>query len=328
MICGNEQLNATSISQFYMSGMLGYINGKLSINSMSAQYFIMQGVYSIFGIIGYVNGSSIDAINIYIQMQTENNQTGQYYGAFSGFLCADLQLISNLTIENSIITASACVGLVAVITSQISIQNIRISSSQMFSTSTSASISAFSGSIFAETQGQISIQCSTIHNMSIYSYAVNMWAISSGVIGDSHTSPITIQQTKVSQSTVQAFGSQIRCVTGSALLGFLYNASVQLQNTYVNNINLSTSSSIVDVYCSGYMSAIFNTSIKIINSKVTSITILASGARTQIGIIISNNDALNTLVLNGVSTEGTNMINLSVIGNCAQVINTYSQSGC
>ncbi|CAL6067506.1 Hypothetical_protein [Hexamita inflata] len=207
-----------------MTGMLGYVNGKLSINSMFVQYYIVQGICTVVGIKGLSNGSSMDAQNIYIQIQTENNQTGLYFGAFATLLQADLQIISNISIENSIITAQSLVELVAAGTHEI---------------------------------------------------------------------------------TVKIFNIIHVCV-------YKQHNYFLIQNIVFNNQYI--------VYSIKY-------SISITDSKVTSITILAYGSWANTGMILSNN-GFSTMVVSGVSSDGTNMINLSFIGNCAQVINSYSQSGC
>ncbi|CAL6003636.1 Hypothetical_protein [Hexamita inflata] len=258
-------------------------------------------------------------------MQILTNQTGPTMGAFLGQLQA-MSKISNITISNSRIASSTRAGLISayVVTSQITVNNVYISSSQMFSLSIVDS--ALSGSIFADLYGQININTCIIIDISIYSQADTSWAISGGALGDTHTSPLIMNQIIVNQSIIQAFGSQVKSVSAGGLLGYVYSASVQIRNTNVNIVDISGFSNSTLVACSGLISAISNTILSIIETKINSINILAQGTYTQTGILLSNNGA-SSFTVNIVSTEGINKINLIIVTNCAIVIN-QSQSGC
>ncbi|CAL6037188.1 Conserved_hypothetical protein [Hexamita inflata] len=332
IVCVGEQINAQINTEIYMFGLLGYINGNLQVNILDAEYYIQQGVYNVVGIIGLVNGSSMNALNVIIQIQTSKNQTGQYFGGFSCFLQATQQSISNITINNSIITATTLIGLVAAACQKLTIQNAYISSSYIYCKSNDAittvpePASAYSGGMIAETWNQLTIYISIIQNITMYSYAASQWAISGGIVGDSHANTVSISQTNVKESIIQAFGSLVKSVSASALDGFLYNATILIQNAYVDNIKFSVSSNAVPVSCSGFMSSMSNVSVTINNSQVTSIVMLAYAPYVSTGIIQSNNGA-STFIVSDVQTNGVNIINNVIIQNCASVV-SQSQSGC
>ncbi|CAL6003640.1 Hypothetical_protein [Hexamita inflata] len=184
--------------------------------------------------------------------------------------------------------------------------------------------SALSGSIFVDLYGQININTWISQYILIYSQADTSqgysWSIST------HTSPLIMNQIIVNQSIIQAFGSQVKSVSAGGLLGYVYSASVQIRNTNVNIVDISGFSNSTLVACSGLISAISNTILSIIETKINSINILAQGTYTQTGILLSNNGA-SSFTVNIVSTEGINKINLIIVTNCAIVIN-QSQSGC
>ncbi|CAL6018111.1 Hypothetical_protein [Hexamita inflata] len=326
MLCANQYFDALSTTIFQTFGIIGYINGILLINSISTELYILQGTYSNVGIFGIISGLQINALNINIQIQTFINQTGLNLGAFSGQLLALQQTISNITISNSRIAASASVGLVAAFISSKTtvVNNVYISSSQLFCQSIAES--SLSGSVIADIYGQAQIYTCIIQNVSLYSYAENLWAISGGVIGDSHIYPIIMQQIIVRQSLIQAEGSLTQTVASSGLLAFLYSASVQIQNATVKNINVSGFSNATLVACSGIISQISNTTVSISNTILNSLNIIVKGIYEQTGIILGSSGA-SSFIVNNVSTEGINMINQLVIQNCVIVVN-QSQSGC
>ncbi|CAL6058120.1 Conserved_hypothetical protein [Hexamita inflata] len=323
MICISENIQSNSNSTFYMFGVIGYHSGGFQLNQLSAEYIMNQGIYNVFGLLGFVNGTSANLINMLVSVQTGQNK-GVQAAAVASILGADTQYIQNISVYNSYITAQSLVGLVASCIYQGNVQQINVMSSYICAAS--LNYSALAGSIFGETVDTIQLQTSIVNNITVASYSTQTWAISGGVIADTHENPTILKQVSVQESVLQASGPVTKAVSASGLIAFLYNATIQISNTHVKNMNMTVDSATNSIFCSGFLASISNTTITITSSKVQTIQINIWGTQQFSGIILSN-PGDNKFFPTSVFSEGYNTINGNVILNCPLITN-QSQRGC
>ncbi|CAL6109788.1 Conserved_hypothetical protein [Hexamita inflata] len=323
MICISENIQSNSNSTFYMFGVIGYHSGDFQLNQLSAEYIMNYGIYSVFGLLGFVNGTSANLINMLVSVQTGQNK-GVQAAAVASILGADTQYIQNISVYNSYITAQSLVGLVASCIYQGNVQQINVVSSYICAAS--LNYSALAGSIFGETVDTIQLQTSIVNNITVASYSTQTWAISGGVIADTHENPTILKQVSVQESVLQASGPVTKAVSASGLIAFLYNATIQISNTHVKNMNMTVDSATNSIFCSGFLASISNTTITITSSKVQTIQINIWGTQQFSGIILSN-PGDNKFFPTSVFSEGYNTINGNVILNCPLITN-QSQRGC
>ncbi|CAL6112111.1 Conserved_hypothetical protein [Hexamita inflata] len=323
MICISENIQSNSNSTFYMFGVIGYHSGDFQLNQLSAEYIMNYGIYSVFGLLGFVNGTSANLINMLVSVQTGQNK-GVQAAAVASILGADTQYIQNISVYNSYITAQSLVGLVASCIYQGNVQQINVVSSYICAAS--LNYSALAGSIFGETVDTIQLQTSIVNNITVASYSTQTWAISGGVIADTHENPTILKQVSVQESVLQASGPVTKAVSASGLIAFLYNATIQISNTHVKNMNMTVDSATNSIFCSGFLASISNTTITITSSKVQTIQINIWGTQQFSGIILSN-PGDNKFFPTSVFSEGYNTINGNVIQNCPLITN-QSQRGC
>ncbi|CAL6095942.1 Hypothetical_protein [Hexamita inflata] len=177
------------------------------------------------------------------------------------------------------------------------------------------------------------MQC-IIYGTSLYSYHNHNWSLAGGIIGDSHITPLSIQQTIVNKSDIQAYGPVTKVVAASGLVSLLYNQNnICLSNINVCNSYLKASSNISQYSsCSGVFSHVVeidaqsSVSLSLNNTILSNITLIVNGRTIISGIILSNNKILEFFATQ-VSTDGNNTINSVVVPNCASIINP-SQRGC
>ncbi|CAL6110754.1 Hypothetical_protein [Hexamita inflata] len=333
-----------------MFGLVGLSSGTLHIDTLSAIYNLHNSTYyNYVGTLGYVNGISSDFTNINIQLCLSQQQISQYVGALSGVLVARIQNIQSLSIDNSHITSSYAVGLVAAISSTINVNIMFISDSSINCSQNilSKSTWAVSGGVIGQVLDQnfqdsrqmhVKLLQSIIQSVNIYAYQNATWSLAAGLIGDSHNTPLYIQQTIVNNSDIQAHGPVTNVVAASGLVSFLYMQNqILFSNIKVCNTNFTaTSNTSESQSCSGLFSHVvfFNDSytftssitVQLINTIITNIQLSVTGASTISGVILSNNKILQ-FTANQVSTEGTNTINGVTMLNCATIVN-QSQNGC
>ncbi|CAL6095752.1 Hypothetical_protein [Hexamita inflata] len=250
--CINYKQTAEYNTQFVKYGIMGHINGNLNICSISVNYCLQQSIFSIVGVVGYVDGVSINFIDSQIQFQMVLNNVGDYIGVLLGIANSNNQNIINTTINNSSIVSQSFVGLVSAYSrNTCNIKQIQITSSRANSICqqiTGTITGTFAGGMLGQIFGQITIiQCS-LFNISISSLSVNKWAVSSGLIGDSHNSPVVLQQTIVKQIVVDASGPTNNSVGSSATIAFSYDSTIQIDNLQLIGINISVQSNTTNTY--------------------------------------------------------------------------------
>ncbi|CAL5980577.1 Hypothetical_protein [Hexamita inflata] len=332
-----------------MFGLVGFSCGTLHIDTLSAIYKLYNSTqYNYVGVFGYINGTSSDFKNINIQILISQQQVSQYVGALSGMLLALISNIQRLTIDNSYITSSYSAGLVAAISSNINADFIYIRDSAINCSQNVLSTStwAVSGSVIGQVLDQnlqdsksnhVSLLQCIIQSVKIFVYHNNVWSLAGGIIGDSHIIPLSIQQTTINNSDIQAHGPVTNVVAASGLVSFMYMQNQQFSNIKVCNTNLKATSNISESQsCSGLFSHVVHTNdvytftssvaVYLNNTIITNISISVIGASNLSGIILCNNKNLQ-FIANQVSTEGINTINGVTIPNCVSVVN-QSQSGC
>ncbi|CAL6056257.1 Hypothetical_protein [Hexamita inflata] len=333
-----------------MFGLVGLSCGTIHIDTLSTIYTLYNSTqYNYVGVFGYISGPSSDFTNTNIQIHITQQQVSQYVGALSGVLLALIQNILDLTIYNSCITSSYSAGLVTALSSNINVNQIYIHDSSINCSQNILNTSdwAVSGSIIGKLLDQnyqeskynhVKLQQCIIQSVKIQVFHNKFWSLAGGLIGDSHITPLSIQQTIVNSSDIQASGPVSNVVTASGLVSYMYMQSMyQLSNIMMSNTNLKASSNTSESQsCSGLFSHVvhindvltFTSSVTVYlnNTIITNISISVIGASNLSGIILCNNKNLQ-FIANQVSTEGINTINGVTIQNCASVVN-QSQSGC
>ncbi|CAL6070821.1 Growth_factor receptor cysteine-rich domain superfamily [Hexamita inflata] len=341
-----EYLYSQIDSQFNKFGLVGYSCGNLYIDTLSVIYTLYNSTnYNYAGIFGYINGTSSDFANLDLQITIILQQISQYVGALAGALLSSIQKCQNINIQYSNISSSHSAGLVASICSNIYINMIKIYESSIncshnvYSSSTWAVVGGIIGQVLDYDQIQSNklnikiFQCK-IQSISIYSYHIGSWALCGGLIGDSLISPISVKQTIISKSDIQAHGPVTYVASASGLISYMYRQNnIDISNIFVNNNNLIASSNKSQfTSCSGVFSQVIvkdhdsTITVSLSNSIISNMSLNVNGPIIISGIVLGNNKIL-LLTVNQVSTEGVNTINGVTITNCANVVG-QSQSGC
>ncbi|CAL6116090.1 Hypothetical_protein [Hexamita inflata] len=325
-----------------MFGIIGSSNGVLKISALSAIYQLFNSTnYNYVGIFGYVQGNYAEFDNINIQISIQQQQISQFVGALIGASYALIQKVDSTIIENTNISSSYCVGLVTSTSSNIDINMLNIVNSTLnsFSDIAGSYTWAVSGGIigmarrYGYNYNQISIKQCVIYNQSVYSQHLADIALSGGLIGDSFATKILIQQVIINKSLIQALGPVTYIAAASGLISYTFNASIDIQNALVLSNKISVLSSIGQAQtCAGLVGNVLDNGansslfLTIIDSKVQSVILLATGSTLFTGVILTSNRVVQ-LIAQFVSTEGVNTINGVVIANCAYVV-SQSQNGC
>ncbi|CAL6085102.1 Hypothetical_protein [Hexamita inflata] len=337
--CLYYQQTAEQNSQFLKYGIMGQIHGNLNVSSLSVNYYLQQSIFSIVGVIGYVDGVSLNFINSQIQFQMISNDFGDYIGVLLGIVNSNNQNIINTTINNSSIVSQSIIGLVSAYSrNTCNIKQIQITSSKASSICqliAGSKTGTFAGGMLGQIFGQITITQCSIYNISISSLSINEWAVSSGLIGDSHNSPVVLQQTVVKLIIVDASGPTNNSVGSSATIAFSYDSTIQIDNLQLININISVQSNTTNTY-SGAILAVnkdqqHNTTIllSVNNTKLIDIQIKCVSAQTAYyGIIFGvDGTGVKYISISNVVSLGLNKVNDITITNCGNIL-VQSVTGC
>ncbi|CAL5997339.1 Hypothetical_protein [Hexamita inflata] len=327
MVCANEYVSSSLNSQFYMFGFVGYFNGQLTMQLLSAQCNVLPGTFTHTGIIGYVNGTQSIIMNVHIQYIMTINK-GNFSGALAGMLVASEQSIYNISIIESQIESHLLVGLISAEVRNCKITNIFIISSQA-SGSTINEIQ-YSAGLIAQTGGYVQIIQCYISKIQIQSYSNYIWAISGGLFGDIYNTSMSIQQTQLLSSYISSNGSTSNSVNSGGLVGYQFDGQMNVIETQIQLTNItafSTNQQFVGTFCGTFAGFLIRQKIFLTNSKITSVQIQIGGQQQlYAGLILGVNWTIAYTAIS-VSTDGINKINGGVITNCATVV-TQSQSGC
>ncbi|CAL6014852.1 Hypothetical_protein [Hexamita inflata] len=309
--------------------MIGCVSGTLVINQLTSIQSYLSGIFHQTGsVIGYVQGMSSNFLNILIQMELDNNQ-GYYTGALTGFLYSELQTVHNIKIQQTVITGKVQAGLIACQLKKIYLSQLIIMSSQVntFSSTDPQSFS-FSGSITGQTSDEVSIFQCYIQNITITSQSfTSKWAISGGLIGDTHEFATSIKSVKIISADIQAFGSATNTISSGGLIAFLYDSNISISDIQVMDSNLTAFNNNSVIQCAGFLASLNNNNnISIQNSSITTVRVSGAGSNSYLGIVLSIS-ANYSFSFSNVSITGTNSINGAVIANCPNVI-APSINGC
>ncbi|CAL5986076.1 Hypothetical_protein [Hexamita inflata] len=337
--CINYKQTAEQNSQFVKYGIMGQINGNLNVGSISVNYYLQKSIFSIVGVIGYVDGVSINLIDSQIQFQMISNDFGDYIGVLLGIVISNNQNIINTTINNSSIVSQSFVGFVSAYSrNTCNIMQIQITSSKASSICqqiAGSKTGTFAGGMLGQIFGQITITQCNIYNISISSLSVNEWAVSSGLIGDSHNSPVILQQTIVKQIIVDASGPTNNSVGSSATIAFSYDSTIQIDNLQLISINISVQSNTTNTYCGAVLAVNKNQQqeatiqLSMNNSKLIDIQIKYVSALTAYyGIIFGvDGTGVKYISISNVVSLGLNKVNDIAIANCDNIL-VQSVTGC
>ncbi|CAL6005276.1 Hypothetical_protein [Hexamita inflata] len=311
-----------------MFGLIGFVYGSLQLNSAQIYVNINNGLFNYFGIIGYAYGSSTQMINVNIQTQILNNQ-GYCVGTLAGSLKSGSIKLQLIDIVNSYVSGCHLIGLAVALLYSGTVSQVTSTSSQVYclSLSNSSWRGAYVG-IIGESFQKLEIQMFIVFNISIESYSNQNWAISGGIVGDTHSSPTIIQKSSVQMSQISAQGPVVTSISSGGLVGYIYDSSIIVSNVQVQNTNISGSSQTTIILCGGFFSAIRNQTTTIYNSTIYSIIIKTEGQNIVVGVLIGTDRSLiQPLITNNVYSSGQNVINEILIENCEN-IEYLTLSGC
>ncbi|CAL5976540.1 Hypothetical_protein [Hexamita inflata] len=326
VICTSEHLDSTQESQFYMFGILGYLNGEISFYQFSANLIILNtGFFNTVGTIGYINGTSANIINVQIEMILKDNQ-GTLAAALSGMMMCQQSQVVNATIQNSHIESKYVSSLISVSTKNITLIQVRSISNYANVNSNIANnqFSTFSGGLLGETWKQSIIQQCIVYNLTAAAYSCGAMASVAGLIVDPHQNQAFIQQCIVNSSFFSVSGDVKDLLSAGGIFGYMYDSVVQIEQTQVISTSISAVST-SDTYLGGFISYFRNYQFTIFDSIVKNVKITNS-KDTFVGLIISKNGA-NVFIVTNVKTEGENSINGVLIANCPNAVN-QTPSGC
>ncbi|CAL6115803.1 Hypothetical_protein [Hexamita inflata] len=311
-----------------MFGFVGFVNGVFKLTSASIIYFVNNGSFNMFGIIGYSYGNSSQLIDINIQTEINNNQ-GYCVGALAGKLKSNQIKLEQINIHNSYISGCHLVGLVVAYLIGGEVYQVTSTSSQVYCVSqTTYSLRGAYVGIIGETVVQLNIQMCIVLNISINSYSNQWWAISGGIVGDTHSSPVIMLKTSVQHSQISASGPVSISVSSGGLVGYIYNSTLLLQNVQVSNSNISGSNFISLVMCGGFFAVFRNMTTQINNCVIFSIQFSTQGQNVIVGILIGTDESLKQpFTTNNVISTGNNTLNEIYITNCDNIV-SLTLSGC
>ncbi|CAL6095746.1 Hypothetical_protein [Hexamita inflata] len=324
--------NITTSSYIDAFGMIGFANGDLTLNMICAQLFISQGTFYTVAIVGSVNGQISDFENIIIESRFEDSKI-DCGSALVSLLHTTTYFVKNISISNSSINVIKLVGVLiaSTTTSNGTIQLIQLKSSTVTITNKiqyteqTKNVASFGGGLLGDSWGNLYISTCILINIELQVYSENTWAISGGIIGDSHNYPASIVQSLVQSSNVSASGKVKSCVTSGGIIGYQYDSAVNISDVKVESTNISAISPTALTYSAGLISFYRNQTIIIENSSVYAVQINISSKQNSGTMISANVGPLQAL---NVRSEGVNTINGEVISNCPNWSVIWSQSGC
>ncbi|CAL5999032.1 Hypothetical_protein [Hexamita inflata] len=256
--------------------MIGYANGILEINKVNSIQSYLSGKFLEIGsILGYVDGILSNFLNIKLQIDIENNQ-GYYTGALAGTLYSDFQTIQNITILQSVITGEEQNGLITSTSKKLNIYQLIILSSTV---NTKNKSDSFSGSIAGQTFDEVSILQCYLYNISIVSQSLGgRWAISGGLLGDTHDFSTSILNVKIHIADIQAFGSTSSIISSGGIIACQYSSNITISNVQIQDSNLSAYNDKFDILCAGFLSSVGSNNISIQNSQLTTVRVSGNQA--------------------------------------------------
>ncbi|CAL6053946.1 Hypothetical_protein [Hexamita inflata] len=320
-ICLNTIQISNNQSYFYMFGIIGYANGEYNIQHISVYYQLKKGTYDDVGIIGFINGTKAQFNNIYISIQISKNY-GNICGTLASMLQTDIQSIYNITIDQSCISASILVGLIAAMLCNCSLYFVTIQQSQV--NGTGYNVNSYSAGIFSATQGHISVLKCYIDNIVVIAYSNFTWSLSGGIFGDIYNTTTEIQQIRLQNTTISASGNVYSQVCSSGLTAYQFNSKQEVFDVQVIQSNVSVNTATAEAYCGGFAAYLLGQTITISNSLIRNIYIQITGYKVFQGIVLGIMGVVS-FSANQVMTEGINSINGVIVANCANIIN---QNGC
>ncbi|CAL5970262.1 Hypothetical_protein [Hexamita inflata] len=319
-----EYQNFIQNSKISNFGMIGQVNGILLISMISSQYQyqLKNSFINMVGMMGIVCGITSNFANIEIQTIIKQNQ-GQSIGAVAGCINSSLWQAQNITVKNSYLTGNFNLGLFASQTSIGSIITSSFSSSNIISSNLTYSLQ---GGMIADTQGNIQVQLCVVNNLTIFSNNSFAWSVSGGLIGDTHTFTTNIQQTIVTSSNIECYGSVTSSASSGGLIAWIYDSILQIANVQILNMYLNAQSQTGRVFVGGLIAFNGGVNCTIYNTKIYDIQIVILGTSIYSGVIFSC--AYSTVfVFSQTYTDGINTINGVYITNCKNVVN-LTQTGC
>ncbi|CAL5982401.1 Hypothetical_protein [Hexamita inflata] len=328
IICAYQYLNSTTNSQINMFGILGYLNGYIIIDQFSAQMILNAGVFNNVGVIGLINGTAANFINVIVEMTIKGNQ-GTYAAAICGMMLCQSQQVVNATIQNSHIESKQISSLVSASTNNITLLQVRGISNYVYVNCniTSGELAAFSGGLIGDILNQSFLQQCYVFNLTAVAESSNSWAIAAGLIVDTHNIQAFIQQSIVDSSYFYVSGTVKNLVSAGGIFGYMYDSLVSVQQTQVTNSNISGQSVSLATFIGGFVSYFRNQNISISESSVMNIQLTAQcSKKIYVGLIVSANVAV-VYTATHVKTEGNNFINSVSIANCPNAV-YQTPSGC
>ncbi|CAL6033004.1 Hypothetical_protein [Hexamita inflata] len=198
--------------------------------------------------------SSYSCITVYAQIIYNH---GLYVGAISGIIYSNVWHAQNVSVDQSHISGNLKFGLLSASSTAEQVVQCSFTSSYIIADKFNLT---FQGGIIGDTANLLllSIQMCVVSNLSLFSNNSDQWSISAGLIGDTHATPIQIQQMIVKLLDIQSYGAIVQYVSSASLIACVYDISTSIADVQIINISLIASTSTNTAFCSGIISSITN----------------------------------------------------------------------
>ncbi|CAL5976536.1 Hypothetical_protein [Hexamita inflata] len=363
-ICSTDTLIADQNTQFMMFGLIGLYNGKLQIQQLQANHNYTNGLYNITGIVGHVNGSQTNIIQVNIIMNISANLgdtickastmiaciesitwvikyisihnsiiSGVKVGLISGQAqyngtISNIQLIQCILAANGTINHAYSGAIIGYIYIQSSIQVLNAITTQHNITVTSDKLATLAGCQIGESGPNATyiVQNSKVNQCQLISISNTTWnAYTGGIISKIYSNGKIIN---VNLENINHFGHSKLITRMGGIVGYmteLSNASLLIQNSYISSMNINASS-YQTTYAAGIIGQSIYTEISINITNINNITLNVQGTQYARKTLYVVISS-GTYQVNNVTASGTNIINGASITYCA-LTNISSENGC
>ncbi|CAL6017396.1 Conserved_hypothetical protein [Hexamita inflata] len=301
----------------YIFGLIGYMDGNISIQQCQIQIQVFVKSISEFGIIGRQQSIPLsdfqEILDIVITVSIVS-QLGQYAGTLVGFLISKHCVVKEVLILKCILSMYYMNG---GLFGYIESANIQITDTTIDDSKISCEYNYCAGIIGTSYSDQIVINNFTLCNSNVT--GVQSEAIG-GLIACVYISNISVYDSVIHSSAIQSLQYAGGFFGYSTTNGATLNVKTQLlQNSQVLNTNISAQNA------SGFVAFLSYTVLTIKSSRVVSVRITGSNF---IGILVAYQSTQGYMDISNSMSQGSNYVNNVLQVNCASFVNTWSATQC
>ncbi|CAL6046352.1 Hypothetical_protein [Hexamita inflata] len=258
------------------SGVFGTIGGKISMFNVNINYSASgNGKFSNFGTIGVliVDCTTGSFSNLQISFISINKMSYDdsevNVATLIGSCLAKNMMINILHIQGNV-SASSCVALVTgQQNSNVTINNLFLSNSNIFSSQISSGVSGLVKNICY-------IQGLLVQNIFVQSRVQGKAIYSAGIFGYTSNNQNKIQQCTINNITVFSQTLNNAESFASCMISYSINSSIIFEEIQINSINIEAQSQNMQGVSSGYISYLDNCQIQLSNLQSENITIVSN----------------------------------------------------